>query len=206
MARQGATARKTRFYPGLKEELYIADFEPNDHVLQDLGIDRLPGQVVVLARTPPSRALYHQFENPLFFAALRAAASLDSASFIVMLRHPEQREAIERLGLKRCLIPGRVVDARSLMMQADLVIGAGGTLTREAALLNVPTVSVFAGKTPEVDLWLERQGRLKRITSGEEALEVLSEAPRQIDLDAVRRRGSQLVEFFVSATLEAAAA
>ena len=44
------------------------------------------------------------------------------------------------------------------MYAADLVIGAGGTMTREAALLGVPTFSVFAGKSPAVDRALEAQG------------------------------------------------
>ena len=43
------------------------------------------------------------------------------------------------------------VDGRNLLACSDLVIGAGGTMTREAALLNVPTYSLFSGKPAAVD-------------------------------------------------------
>src|SRR5690349_16153239 len=59
---QGARAGKVDRYPGLKEEAYIGDFEPDPQILQRLGIER-NGHVIVMARTPPSRAAYHQFEN-----------------------------------------------------------------------------------------------------------------------------------------------
>jgi predicted glycosyltransferase len=40
LAPYGATARKLRRYPGLKEEYYLADFEPDAAVLGELGLDR----------------------------------------------------------------------------------------------------------------------------------------------------------------------
>ena len=113
----------------------------------------------MVARTPPSRALYHGFESPLFVASLRAIGSDERTQLVILVRHPEQREALEAMRLPRCVIPKAAVDSRSLMYAADLVLGAGGTMTREAALLGVPTFSLFAGTTPAVDRWLERGGQ-----------------------------------------------
>src|SRR5579863_6377632 len=68
LRRYGA-AGKIRAYPGLKEEYYLADFEPDPNVLAELGLDgSLPLTVV---RTPPEVSLYHRFENDLFAAVLR---------------------------------------------------------------------------------------------------------------------------------------
>ena len=39
LARYGATPAKLRRYPGLKEEYYLADFEPDPAVLAELGLD-----------------------------------------------------------------------------------------------------------------------------------------------------------------------
>src|SRR3954468_6020798 len=64
LAPYGATAAKLRRYPGLKEEYYLADFEPDAAVLDDLALDRAAPVAVV--RTPPDVSLYHRFENPLF--------------------------------------------------------------------------------------------------------------------------------------------
>ena len=55
---------KIRAYPGLKEEYYLADFEPSEGVLDELGLDS--AQPIAVVRTPPDVSLYHRFENPLF--------------------------------------------------------------------------------------------------------------------------------------------
>src|SRR5436305_11728090 len=48
--------RKLQPYPGLKEEYYLADFEPDSAVLDELGLD--PAAPIVVVRTPPSVSLY----------------------------------------------------------------------------------------------------------------------------------------------------
>ena len=69
----GRDARASvRFYDGLKEELYLGDFSRDPEILAAVGVDRGPETVVVTARTPPSGALYHRSDNPLFAEALRA--------------------------------------------------------------------------------------------------------------------------------------
>ena len=65
LRRQGATARKLVRFPGLKEELYIGDFDPDPAALARLGIDCIP-QKLAIVRTPPTGALYHPTRNPLF--------------------------------------------------------------------------------------------------------------------------------------------
>ena len=55
-------------YEGLKEEYYLTDFEPDEPVLGELGLDR--ARPIVVVRTPPEVSLYHRFENDLFAALL----------------------------------------------------------------------------------------------------------------------------------------
>jgi hypothetical protein len=67
---------KLRPYEGLKEEYYLADFEPDPDVLGELSLDRT--RPIVIVRTPPVVSLYHRFENDLFAQVLdrlRAAAA-----------------------------------------------------------------------------------------------------------------------------------
>ena len=70
--RQGAVQAKVVRYPGLKEELYFGDFEPDTEILTKLGIDPRP-RIVAVLRTPPTRAVYHSSSNPLFEATLPRA-------------------------------------------------------------------------------------------------------------------------------------
>jgi len=62
--RQGAAKRKVVVYPGIKEQLYVGDFDVDPHVLERVGIARQPGDVVAVLRAPPARAIYHRLENP----------------------------------------------------------------------------------------------------------------------------------------------
>jgi predicted glycosyltransferase len=200
--RQGATAGKARFYDGLKEEVYVGDFEPDPEVLRRVGIERSDGAAVVVARTPPSGALYHRFGNPLFEAAVRAVGGQRHVHCVVLTRHPAQRCAIESLRLGNVVAPERAVDSRSLMWSADLVLGAGGTMTREATLLGAPTFSLFAGREPAVDRWLIERGRLRRLDSPAQLESVRPRSSPLMDLAPLRERSARLVSTFVRATLE----
>jgi predicted glycosyltransferase len=201
--RQGATPQKTVRYPGLKEELYIGDFEPDPAILEKVGIQGRP-RVVVLIRTPPSRAVYHHFDNPLFEDALRAACGLPGAVGVALARHPEQAAAIDRLGLPNCLVPRAAIDSRSLMYAADLMIGAGGTMTREAALMGIPTWTLFAGTTPAVDEWLVSQGSLKRLTDAAQVRSFKFEPSSKRTPAELRERAGRIERVIVDATLAAA--
>src|SRR5215208_3352332 len=74
LARYGARGAKLIRYPGLKEEYYLADFEPDRGVLADLGAG--DGEVLCIVRTAPSYALYlGGSETPLLARVLRRASA-----------------------------------------------------------------------------------------------------------------------------------
>lgn len=199
--RQGATARKTRFYGGLKEELYLADFQPDAGLLGRLGVELGDGGKLVVARPAPDLAAYHSFENPLFARCVTHVLRDPRTTVVVLPRHAGQRAALAELG-PRCIVAERAVDSRSLMSQADLMIGAGGTMTREAALLGVPTVSIFAGRRPAVDVWLERRGLLRMLRDVDD-LPPVQRTPREDRLTDLHRRGRELVDEFCDAATSA---
>jgi predicted glycosyltransferase len=158
LARFGAGPAKLRRYEGLKEEYYLADFEPDEAALADLGLTRERPLVVV--RTPPEVSLYHRFENPVFPRVLERLAAQETQT-VVLPRTPTQSEEIARLG--RFTIPERAVDAQSLVAFSDLVISAGGTMNREAVALGTPVYTTFEGRLGAVDERLLREGRLRKL-------------------------------------------
>jgi uncharacterized protein len=149
---------KVRAYPGLKEEYYLADFEPDPGVLAELGLDR--DRPLVVVRTPPEVSLYHRFENPLFRRVLERLAAGDART-VVLPRTAEQRREIAGLG--DFVVPRHAVDAQSLVAYADLVISAGGTMNREAVALGTPVFTTFEGRLGAVDEALLREGRLRKL-------------------------------------------
>jgi uncharacterized protein len=157
LERYGARG-KVRAYAGLKEEYYLADFEPDPAVPADLGLDRERPLVVV--RTPPEVSLYHRFENPLFRRVLERLAAGEEQT-VVLPRTGRQREEVARLG--DFVVPARAIDAQSLVAYADLVISAGGTMNREAVALGTPVFTTFEGRLGAVDEALLGEGRLRRL-------------------------------------------
>ena len=158
LALYGARPPKLVRYPGLKEEYYLADFEPDESVLGELGLDR--ERVIAVVRTAPSYALYlGGSENELLPRVLRRLLD-EGAQVVVLARTDEQRRTLRELdaGL---VVPERAVDGRSLAALADLVVSAGGTMIREAAVLGTPVWSIFEGRPGAVDEQLEREGRVR---------------------------------------------
>jgi uncharacterized protein len=160
LRRYGARRRKLIRYPGLKEEYYLADFRPDESVLENLGVER--GRPLCVVRTAPSYALYlGGAENALLPALLERLAREQEAQVAVLARTPEQRQGVRELGLPRVIVPERAVDGRSLVALADALVSAGGTMNREAAVLGTPVWSIFEGRLGAVDELLVSQGRLR---------------------------------------------
>jgi predicted glycosyltransferase len=163
--RLGAPERKVRRYPGLKEEYYLAGFEPDESVLGRLGLER--ERVLVVVRTAPEVSLYHRHENVLFGELLHRIGSDPGVQAVVFPRTADQHEAIRSLALPSLVVPEEVVDAQSLVALSDLVISAGGTMNREAVALGVPAYTTFAGQLGAVDEHLIQEQRLRVLTSVE---------------------------------------
>jgi predicted glycosyltransferase len=158
LARYGARPPKLVRYPGLKEEYYLAAFEPDSTVLGELGLD--PERLLCVVRTAPSYALYlGGSENPLLARVLLRLARED-AQTVVLARTDEQRRAARAVDA-RIVVPDRAVDARSLVALADVLVSAGGTMNREAAVLGTPVYSIFEGRPGGVDERLAAEGRLR---------------------------------------------
>ena len=186
-----APERKIRRYPGLKEEYYLGGFEPDAGVLDSLGVDR--SRVVVVVRTPPDVSAYHRHGNALFPDVLRRLGSDSGVHAVVLPRTAEQRVAIAGLGLPSLIVPERAIDAPSLVANSDLVVSAGGTMNREAVALGVPVYTVFAGTLGAVDAALERDGRLRGLTSADD----LDLSKRLAAAERVRRDPALLLDLML---------
>jgi hypothetical protein len=182
---------KIRTYPGLKEEYYLADFEPDPEILATLGLNS--ERPIAVVRTPPAVSLYHRFENDVFAGVLERLAEVQT---VVLPRTPEQRSELHRHG--GFIVPERAIDAQSLVAYADVVVSAGGTMNREAVALGTPVYTVFEGRLGAVDERLIADGRLRRLTSPDE-LKIVPRPGRQATNDRVRRDPGVLADLLIGA-------
>jgi predicted glycosyltransferase len=196
LRRYGARARKVRRYHGTKEDVYLADFQPDPafaRQLCELGVK--PDNVLVLMRPPAHDALYHRFQNTLFYEALTMLAVKDNVQVILLPRNDVQRAAYWD---KRVFIPATPLDGANLIAASDLVISAGGTINREAVALGVPAASIYAGAWAAVDEELVKEGRLRRIASAAD----LSDVPIAKKQNANPRRSREVIDEVVRAIFE----
>ncbi|HEX7299514.1 MAG TPA: DUF354 domain-containing protein [Solirubrobacteraceae bacterium] len=182
--RYGARAKLQR-YAGLKEEYYLADFEPDPAVLDELGLDR--GQPIAVVRTPPSVSLYHRFENDVFAQVLE---HLRGTQTVVLPRVPEQRAQLHGF-----VVPDHAVDAQSLVAFADVVVSAGGTMNREAVALGTPVWTTFEGRLGAVDERLIADGRLRRLERADDLVVAKRTQPAG---ERVRRDPALLVDMLTA--------
>jgi uncharacterized protein len=157
MRRAGASPDKLFRYPGLKEDYYLADFEPDPAVLDELGIDR--SAVLAVFRPSPETSAYHA-ANPLEERLLDRVADADGVTCVVIPRTDDQARRARAREASGIVVPARAIDAQSLIAFADLVVSAGGTMNREAVALGTPAYTIFSGRMGAVDQRLIDAGRL----------------------------------------------
>lgn len=157
----GATERKVKRYPGSKEQVYLSCFTPNATFLSEQGLDN--GKIIVTVRPPATFALYHRFENPLFMELLEWLTKQDDVLLVLLPRTNDQKEFFLVGKYRNIFIPCRALDGPNLLFHSDLVISAGGTMNREAAVLGTPVYTIFAGQAAAVDDYFVRAGRMVSI-------------------------------------------
>ena len=195
LRKAGAKEEKLVRYPGLKEEYYLADFEPDSRVLDELGLDR--EQVLVVVRPPPETSEYHA-PNDVYAATVRRLAAEPGVQAVIVPRTAEQAGAARALGAPNLVVPARAIDAQSLIAYADLVVSAGGTMNREAVALGTPVYTTFSGRMGGVDEALIGAGRL-RVLEDPEALVI---AKLQTPVGVLHRRDPGLLTAAVLAAGE----
>jgi uncharacterized protein len=189
LRRYGASARKVRRYRGTKEDVYLADFEPDARFRETLlELNVKPEDVLVVVRPPARDALYHRFENELFNELLARLSARPDVKIILLARTGAQRTLYEERAGANLILPRRALDGANLIAAADMVISAGGTMNREAAALGVPAATIYAGRWAAIDEELVREGRLRRIATREDLDALRVEKKR----DAQARRASHV--------------
>lgn len=169
---QGKPGPRVRTYHGIKEDVYVPDFRPDESILDQLRLR--DARVVVTARPPATEAHYHHPEAELLFERFIGRALAATGVGIVLLpRNPRQEAHLRErhpqwFATARLIVPPAVVDGLNLIWHSDLVVSGGGTMNREAAALGVPVYSVFRGPTGAVDRLLSHQQRLVLITTPDE--------------------------------------
>lgn len=168
VAKHGAILEKIEHFPGLKEHVYLNNYSIDSCLNQKLGIDK--HKILVVLRPPATMAAYHRFENELFDQIPLVLSNNPEVQIVLLPRTKEQMNKFEYLTKKGVVVvnPDEAVDGPSLLTLADVVISAGGTMNREAAVLGTPAYTIFGGKMGAVDKYLISIGALHEVKKADE--------------------------------------
>jgi predicted glycosyltransferase len=185
-------------YPGLKEEIYLSRRVGAGRPIPEL--EAAPG-LKVLFRPEAPTAHYRSDTSELIGAAvLRRLAGHGGVHVTLLPREPEQGRALQeqcrRLGVP-VWVPDRVLDGPALVSAVDLMVGGGGTMTREAAVLGVPSYSFFAGTWGAVDHHLAERGHLVRLETPDD-VEKIALVPRERGSFRLCDEGAGFIADFVA--------
>ncbi len=156
----GFDPRRVAKYPGFKEEVYLGTFSPDPSILDRLQVR--DSDTLVVVRLP---AIWGQDPNRLGEKILQAVfdrIKSEKHAVGVVIPRAGQQQILERtLGDSRSFrVLGGVEDGLNLMWHADLVVGGGDTMNREAAMLGVPVYNVVTGREGAFERALGEQGRM----------------------------------------------
>lgn len=195
LKRQGARMKKVTHYPGVKEGIYLWDY------MHKLPAQRRPGDAAtrprIYIRPEPWTAQY--YKGPQNFLDDVIVGLKDRADVTILPRSDEQYRHYCGPMFAGSRALASVLDIQSIVGTCDLFIGAGGTMTRELAVLGVPTISVYQDALLDVDRYLIAEGACvhRPQLTADEALEYLYSHSRSMpnpDLLAKGRLAYEMIK------------
>ncbi len=152
--RQWARHDKIIKYPGVKEGIYLWDY--NINFLGHVPAKYEECQKTIYIRPEPWTAQYYKGRLNFFDDLLLDLK--DQFIIILLARGKKQSIYYREAKFRNVLVPENSIRLLDIIANCDLFIGAGGTMTREAAVLGIPTISVYQDSLLDVDRYLIDQG------------------------------------------------
>ncbi|MCB8818927.1 DUF354 domain-containing protein [Microvirga rosea] len=151
--RQGASPKKIRQYPGVKEGIYLWKVSEQLDLFQSKESKSLPS---IYIRPEPWTAQYYHGRTKFLDEVILELSSI--ANVIVLPRGEAQAAHYRSARFSVVKVIEGAISIQSIAQDCDLFIGAGGTMTREMAVLGIPTISVYQDELLDVDQHLLRVG------------------------------------------------
>jgi len=157
----GLNLQKIIRYNGFKEQIYLNNFKPDKNFREQINIS--DESILVVIRPPAFAGNYHDPKSEeLLISGLNYFSNNDNTICLILSRTSDDKDFI----LSKITTSNKIrfldkqVDGLQLLYSADITVSGGGTMNRESALLGTQTYSIFTGKRPYLDEYLEKQGKL----------------------------------------------
>ena len=153
---QFASKRKIIKYPGIKEGIYL--WPISGKIFSDIKKRDIPRRPAIYIRPEPATAQYYRGKSALLDPLISDLAK--TADVTIFPRDAAQRVHYSTMQGNGITINNNAIRIEHLASKCDVFIGAGGTMTREMAVLGIPAISVYQGDLLDVDRYLIAQDAL----------------------------------------------
>lgn len=135
----------------------------------------LKNEKTILIRTEESQAAYINTNKKNGAQLLHdIIKEFSNYNIIVLGRYSSQIRQIQKEFGSKVLVMNRIVDGKGLLGLVDVFIGSGGTMTAEAALMGIPTISYNA--VPNIiEQYLVRINLVKREENPKKIVKLVKE-------------------------------
>lgn len=161
----GADPNKIIPYDGTSEILHFKSFKYNQNILKPLNLNNKHVKTILM-RPEPSLASYLDANCRESVLSPIVEVLKEYANILILPRFKEQEAIFE--GIENVTILKPPVDTSSIIKKCDLVIGAGGTMNRESAILQTPVISCYPGATLSVDKYYINKNLMYRSNNPDE--------------------------------------
>ena len=121
----------------------------NKKKFSTLKLKNLKKNKTILIRPFESQASYATFEETKMVSIIQKISTLTNYNILVLARNLDQVKKLKTKFGKKIAIIDKAVDNNEILSNIDVLIGSGGTMTSEAVLRGVPTISYDA--VPNLD-------------------------------------------------------
>jgi predicted glycosyltransferase len=197
--RYGINPRDIIRYRALDPKVWLSGYKVNPKALDSLKLDI--SKPIILIRPPEELAAYLSSRSSSAYGSTVeiAAKILDLADnglqIVVLPRYDDQADRYKKRFGNRVIATEHIVDAAALLQATSVFIGGGGTMTAEAALLGVPSISYYPGEPTFVDRFLINYGLVDRLQDpGRIAQRALAMSKNSELREFCRKKASKLLQ------------
>ena len=147
--RLGAKSSKIVRYPGIKEGIYLWVKGLEIQIQRQRRGSSLSN---IYIRPEPKTAQYYSGKSNFLDQLL--VNLKDKYPIIIFVRDNAQFDYYSQQKFSGISVPSDLISFEEIASDCLLFIGAGGTMTREMAMVGVPTISVYDGELLDVDKFL----------------------------------------------------
>ena len=133
-------------YPGIKEGIYLWIKHIHISTIRSNQLNILP---TIYVRPEPRTAQY--YTGKTFFLDELIISLQSKYRIIILTRDVIQYNHYNQSIFNHSIVPAKPISFDDIAANCTLFIGAGGSMTRELAILGIPTISAYQDSLLEVD-------------------------------------------------------